>query len=526
MAITNYLKDSILDADFTGRQPFTMPPVFVGLSATTPNPDASNVTEPSTGAYARVATTGSTWNAANLGSTANAATIGFARATADWASAAPLGNFVGYDAPTGGNLLWYGSFPARAVLNGDQPFFPIGSILHALGVKTLSAALASSSTMSAALSTQRGLATTSTSSTAISSQLVRVRGIVSAISDATTITARLGKNPPLAAALIDATNITASLATSRALAAALADMTSITAVLGKTLPLAASLTSATTTTSVLGVTKFFSAAEMSMTSITASMIKAKFLASALTSATTTSALLGRVRPLAASLSSATTITAALTVPLRFDPSNKGADIALSNANLTATLSVGATEQVIVNKGWTSGKFYFEASETKTGTGTNRVGQIGIAQLTTAGFKAGTTSSGRALGQSADSFGFNDTGTYDSGAGVNISAGGPAFANTMGIAYDVGAGRIWIKNVTTGGNWNGNATYDPGTGVGGIDVTGGQTSNLITGAATHPIYAAIGISLSGTFTGSIAMTINLGGTSFVGTIPTGFVAYNS
>src|SRR4051812_9418074 len=101
---TTYLADKILDHT-TGKTAFTLPSVWIGLSSTTPGLDGSNVTEPSSGSYARVATTGSTWNVAAAGSVTNATTITFPLATGDWLAQANLTYGLLYDAATNGNLL-------------------------------------------------------------------------------------------------------------------------------------------------------------------------------------------------------------------------------------------------------------------------------------------------------------------------------------------------------------------------------------------------------------------------------------
>ena len=118
MPATTYLANKLLDHQL-GKTAFTMPTVYVALSSTTPALGGTNVTEPSAGAYARVATSGATWNAAASGTTANAAAITFPTATADWLAAANLTYGVLYDAVTAGNCLGYGVLTvAKNVLNG------------------------------------------------------------------------------------------------------------------------------------------------------------------------------------------------------------------------------------------------------------------------------------------------------------------------------------------------------------------------------------------------------------------------
>lgn len=129
MPATNYLQNHVIDSAYTGRTSFTMPVVYVGLSSTTPTAAGGSITEPSSGAYARVATTGSTWNAAALGVTTNALAITFPTATGDWSSGANQTYMVGFDASTGGNALWDAALTAaKNVLSGDTPSFAAGQI--------------------------------------------------------------------------------------------------------------------------------------------------------------------------------------------------------------------------------------------------------------------------------------------------------------------------------------------------------------------------------------------------------------
>ena len=128
MSFSNYLENQVLN-HITGKTAFTQPTVFVGLSTTSPAEDGTNITEPTGGSYARVATTGATWAAAANGATSNAAAITFATASADWASGSNFTNVVLYDAVSGGNFLAYGTISTpKPVLNGDTASFAIGNI--------------------------------------------------------------------------------------------------------------------------------------------------------------------------------------------------------------------------------------------------------------------------------------------------------------------------------------------------------------------------------------------------------------
>jgi hypothetical protein len=132
MPFSVFLANKLLDVS-TGKTAYTPPTVYVGLSSTTPVVAGTSVTEPSTGAYARVATSGATWNAAASGSTSNASSITFPTATADWAAGSNMTHFVLYDASTAGNFLGFGALTtAKAILNGDTASFAAAALTATL----------------------------------------------------------------------------------------------------------------------------------------------------------------------------------------------------------------------------------------------------------------------------------------------------------------------------------------------------------------------------------------------------------
>lgn len=126
MSLSTYTENEILD-HIVGKTAFTMPTVYVGLSTANPGESASGLAEPSTGSYARVATTGATWTAAASGSLSNAAEIAFPTATATWGT---LTYFALFDALTSGNMLWYGALTqSRSIVSGDTAKFEIGGLV-------------------------------------------------------------------------------------------------------------------------------------------------------------------------------------------------------------------------------------------------------------------------------------------------------------------------------------------------------------------------------------------------------------
>lgn len=125
----SYLLANALLEHQVGKTDYAMPQAFVGLSSTTPTLAGGNVTEPSGGSYARVATTGATWGSAASGAIANAAAIVFTQASADWLAGADLTHAVLFDAVSGGNVLAYGALATpKAVLNGDTASIGIGDL--------------------------------------------------------------------------------------------------------------------------------------------------------------------------------------------------------------------------------------------------------------------------------------------------------------------------------------------------------------------------------------------------------------
>lgn len=128
MSFFNFLEDEVLE-HVVGKSAYTSPTVYVGLSSTTPAEDATNITEPSTGSYARVATAAIDWNNASTGSIDTANAVGFAAATGDWVAGANLTHLVVFDALTTGNALFFGSLAvSKPVLSGDTASFPAGDI--------------------------------------------------------------------------------------------------------------------------------------------------------------------------------------------------------------------------------------------------------------------------------------------------------------------------------------------------------------------------------------------------------------
>lgn len=130
--LSDSFANQLLDLAFskaTNNFPATL---YVGLSSTTPTNTGTNVTEPSSGSYARVSVTNNAtnWPAASSRSKSNGTTITFPTATGDWLSGANLTHFVIYDSSTSGNFVAWGELTSPvAVTNGTQAAFAVGALV-------------------------------------------------------------------------------------------------------------------------------------------------------------------------------------------------------------------------------------------------------------------------------------------------------------------------------------------------------------------------------------------------------------
>jgi len=104
--------------------------------------------------------------------------------------------------------------------------------------------------------------------------------------------------------------------------------------------------------------------------------------------------------------------------------------------------------------------------------------------------------------------YKSDGTTVNCGGVSMSAWG---TNTIGMAVNLTTGNVWFQYPATG-YWNGNASYDPAAGTGGI--------NLATQTVSGPYYAAVKCYSAD------AQTMNFGASAFVHTVPSGFMAWDN
>jgi hypothetical protein len=140
MSFGNRTAQAILNALFGRTSNFgalaSAPDIYVGLSSTAPAEDGTNITEPSTGSYARVATIAADWANATLAdpsSIENAEDIDFAQADADWLAGADLTHAVLFDAATDGNYIGSGALVQdKPVLDGDTAKIVAGALVVTL----------------------------------------------------------------------------------------------------------------------------------------------------------------------------------------------------------------------------------------------------------------------------------------------------------------------------------------------------------------------------------------------------------
>lgn len=139
MSFFNRTAQALLNALFGKTSNFgalaSAPTLYVGLSSSAPAEGGTNITEPSSGGYARVATAAADWNAATLADPSvvtNANAVDFGTASGTWLSGANLTHFVLFDASSGGNAIAFGA------LTVPMPVFDTNPVSFAAGQLQLS----------------------------------------------------------------------------------------------------------------------------------------------------------------------------------------------------------------------------------------------------------------------------------------------------------------------------------------------------------------------------------------------------
>lgn len=185
----------------------------------------------------------------------------------------------------------------------------------------------------------------------------------------------------------------------------------------------------------------------------------------------------------------------------FDPlKNTGT---LSNSNLTVTQNGSSTGAFgLLADAKKSGKYYYEMTWVSVGGSGQAVG-----------FVPQTTTISNANYDHNQASLYSDDHIYT--GGTDNGALGPsaiAAGNVIGIAADFDNKKVWMINVTQGGNWNGSGTANPATNTGGYALPTGTVSGDF---AWVPFALLVNTSTQ--------ITANFGASTFAGTVPSGFTA---
>lgn len=174
---------------------------------------------------------------------------------------------------------------------------------------------------------------------------------------------------------------------------------------------------------------------------------------------------------------------------KWSPTDKAAQIVLSDGNLTATPTGGGIDIGVRTSSMITHKTYFEATFPQLGNA------LGVANASMALI-------GDFLGATANGIGVQANGniTLDFSIVGAIASGGPTDA--VGIAVDPITLLLWAR--LNGGNWNGDPSANPATGTNGIDIS------LIAGA----LFAMTTLEV-------LPITGNFGGTAYAAAAPSGF-----
>lgn len=199
---------------------------------------------------------------------------------------------------------------------------------------------------------------------------------------------------------------------------------------------------------------------------------------------------------------------------KWNSADKNAAIVLSNTDHTATQSgaSGAWRAVRGTVGYTTGKRYFEITVDTTPSGNGWL--MGI--MNSAGSLA------TFVGGDSKGFGYQVEGTcwYNAGAVTGAHMRAPSQNAVIGVSVDLTNKLIWASDLSlepTVWNFGTAGTQNPNTGQGGHALN----ATIVDGTAVYPAFS--GLNAGGTH--NDAATINCGDSAFVGTVPTGFTAWN-
>jgi hypothetical protein len=183
----------------------------------------------------------------------------------------------------------------------------------------------------------------------------------------------------------------------------------------------------------------------------------------------------------------------------FNPSDKSANIVLSNGNHTYTQSSSGEQGVRTVLGVNTGKFYTETNWDNTPSGTD----------TGAGFcTAGATLTSLGSTVTNACIAFKSGSIWVNGSSPGNVGGAFAINDKICCAIDLVNSKVWFRK--NGGNWNNSGTADPATNTGGFSISGFQTNNS---TVMHGC-GCVNVSAD-------TLTSNFGDTSFSFTVPSGF-----
>lgn len=154
-----------------------------------------------------------------------------------------------------------------------------------------------------------------------------------------------------------------------------------------------------------------------------------------------------------------------------NPSDKNANVTLSNGNLTATattnsLGVRATTSI------SAGKFYFEAKVDSVVSAGQRIG-VATAALSLASVVSGAAATI-----------YYASGTVFAVGAAGVAIGSYGVGDVVGMAVDATASKIWFS---VNGAWNG----DPVAGTGGFAIPAGTVFPVIAPGQTSFVTANFG-----------------------------------
>lgn len=197
-------------------------------------------------------------------------------------------------------------------------------------------------------------------------------------------------------------------------------------------------------------------------------------------------------------------------PTTWDPANKNANVALSGGNLTATQNSATSTWAGVRSttSYDSGQVYYELTITAY-DGVNGI----ITGVADSSWPVATNGNYPGIDAHSTGAAVGFTGWYYIGATNSGQPGTTAFAlsRVMGFAVDLNRGLIWVKDITAGANWNNDAAADPVVGTRGAAI-----------ATLNDVFIAFSGDRNTT---SDALLMNAGATSFTGTIPSGYSAWD-